>query len=116
MQEVSALCDRVIVINKGEIVADDSLTNLMQTQNRNVVLVVEFEGFENEEELRLVAGVADVKKVSKGVFQVTAKEGADIRPEIFRFAADRKLSLIGLKQEENSLENIFRELTSKQEA
>jgi len=115
MQEVSALCDRVIVINKGEIVADDSLASLMQLQKREVVLFVEFEGFENEEALRSIEGVEDVKKVSRSAFQITVKEGMDVRPEIFRFAADQKLSLLGLRQEENSLENIFRELTSRQE-
>jgi ABC-2 type transport system ATP-binding protein len=49
-------------------------------------------------------------------FRVVAKDGIDLRPEIFRFAADNNLSLIGLKQEESSLENIFRELTSPNEA
>jgi ABC-2 type transport system ATP-binding protein len=116
MQEVSALCDRVIVINKGQIVADDSLSNLMQFQKRSAVLVVEFDGFDNEAALRTIEGVEDVTKTGRSTFQITAKEGVDIRPEVFRFAADQKLSLLGLKQEENSLENIFRELTSKKEA
>jgi len=116
MQEVSALCDRVLVINKGQIVADDSLINLMHLQSKSAVLVVEFEGFEDEEALRGIEGVAEVRKINRSTFNIIAKAGMDIRPEIFRFAADRKLSLLGLKQEESSLENIFRELTSKQEA
>ena len=116
MQEVSALCDRVIVIDKGRIVADDSLNNLLQQQKRSVVLVVEFEGFDNETDLRSIEGVLAVKKAGASTFHIQAKDGVDVRPEIFRFAADRKLSLLGLKQEEDSLENIFRELTSKQEA
>jgi ABC-2 type transport system ATP-binding protein len=116
MQEVSALCDRVIVINKGELVADDSLSNLMKLQNKSISLVVEFEGVVNEHDLSTVAGVEKVVLIEGSKFRVYAKEGADVRPEIFRFAADRKLSLLGLKQEEGSLENIFRELTAKQEA
>jgi ABC-2 type transport system ATP-binding protein len=113
MQEVSALCDRVIVINKGQIVADDSLSNLMNLQKKATVLIVEFEGFESEEELKSIDGIEEVKKTGRSTFQIVAKDGMDVRPEIFRFAADRKLSLVGLKQEESSLENIFRELTSQ---
>jgi ABC-2 type transport system ATP-binding protein len=114
MQEVSALCDRVIVINKGEIVADDSLTNLLQLQSKSVVLVVEFEGFDNTDALAEIEGVLQVEKIQPFVFKITAHQGVDVRPHIFRFAADRKLSLLGLKQEEGSLENVFRELTAKQ--
>lgn len=116
MQEVSALCDRVIVINKGELVADDSLSNLMKLQGKSVSLVVEFEGEVNESELNSVSGVDKVVRMDASKFRIYPKAGADIRPEVFRFAADRKLSLLGLKQEEGSLENIFRELTVKQEA
>jgi ABC-2 type transport system ATP-binding protein len=116
MQEVSALCDRVIVINKGALVADDSLTNLMKLQSKTVSLVVEFEGNVNEHELAAISGVDNVVKLDGGKFRIHPNTDADVRPEIFRFAADRKLSLLGLKQEEGSLENIFRELTAKQEA
>ncbi len=116
MQEVSALCDRVIVINKGELVADDSLSNLMKLQGKSVSLVVEFEGIVDELELSKISGVDKVVKLDNSKFRIYASEGVDVRPEVFRFAADRKLSLLGLKQEEGSLENIFRELTAKQEA
>lgn len=116
MQEVSALCDRVIVINKGELVADDSLFNLMKLQGKSISLVVEFEGEVNESELNKISGVEKVVRIDASKVRIYPKEGSDIRPEVFRFAADRKLSLLGLKQEEGSLENIFRELTAKQEA
>ena len=116
MQEVSALCDRVIVINKGELVADESLANLMKLQNKTVSLVVEFEGNVSEAELVAIPGIDRVVKIEDGKFRIHPKQDADVRPEIFRFAADHKLSLLGLKQEEGSLENIFRELTAKQEA
>lgn len=116
MQEVSALCDRVIVINKGELVADDSLSNLMKLQGKHVSLVVEFEGVVDEHDLRKISDVDKVVQLEGSKFRIYAREGADVRPEIFRFAADRKLSLLGLRQEEGSLENIFRELTAKQEA
>jgi ABC-2 type transport system ATP-binding protein len=116
MQEVSALCNRVIVINQGEIVADDQLSNLMKGQQSDTVVIVEFEGNVSLQDLRGLHGVKSVEVLSNSHFKIKAHAGVDLRPEIFRFAADQKLSLIGLKQEENSLENIFRELTSLQGA
>ena len=115
MQEVQALCDRVIVINKGEIVADDSLSNLLQKQGRTVALIVEFESSVSVDQINKIAGVERCNLIEGFKFRVIAKDAVDLRPEIFRFAADNNLSLIGLKQEESSLENIFRELTSPNE-
>lgn len=116
MQEVSALCSRVIVINRGEIVADDQLSNLMKVQSHDTIVIAEFEGNVSVEDLRVLTGVKGVEVLGSSHFKITAHAGMDLRPEIFRFAADRKLSLLGLKQEETSLENIFRELTSTHEA
>lgn len=112
MQEVQAICDRVIVINQGEIVADDKVANLLKRKS-HVHVVVEFEGEVNESELMALEGVETVACLKKGVYRLAAREGADLRPEVFRLAADRNLSLIGLRQEENSLEEIFRSLTAK---
>lgn len=112
MQEVSALCDRVVVINKGVIVANDSLSHLLARQGSDVVLLVEFEGNVTAADLRALDRVKEVEEVRAGCFRITA--AADIRQEVFRFAADRQLSLIGLRQEENTLENIFKELTVHQ--
>lgn len=116
MQEVSALCNRVIVINKGEIVADDQLSNLMKNQKAETIIIAEFEGQVSAQDLAALPGTKKVEILNANQFKITAQSGIDLRPEIFRFAADRKLSLLGLKQEESSLENIFRELTSTQEA
>ncbi len=112
MQEVQALCSRVVVINRGEIVADDSLESLLTSQTGTAAIVVEFEGVVEADQLRALTGVESVIMLEKGKFNVQPLAGYDVRPELFRFAADQKLSLIGLKQEENTLENIFRELTA----
>jgi len=114
MQEVQALCDRVIVINKGEIVADDKLERILQTQGNTVAIVVQFEGDVNPNQLKLLPGVREVEALEGFKYKVFSEGNIDLRPEIFRFAADNNLSLIGLKQEENSLENIFRDLTLTQ--
>lgn len=112
MQEVSALCSRVIVINRGEIVADDQLSSLMKNQESENVVMVEFEGEVSIQDLRGLEGIKTVEALGASQFKISAQKGIDLRPVIFRFAADHKLSLIGLKQQESSLENIFRDLTS----
>jgi len=111
MQEVQAICDRVIVIHKGEIVADDYVANLLAKKTSSVILA-EFEGGITIESLKEISGVASVQEIGNQKFRITAAGNTDLRAEIFRFAAEKNLSLIGLKQEENSLENIFKELTT----
>ena len=112
MQEVQALCDRVVVINRGKLVANDTLPNLLKNQSGSTALIIEFEGGVSLDELKSIAGVLSVEDVGNFKFRITGAPGIDLRPEIFRFAADRHLSLLGLKQEEGSLEGIFRELTA----
>ncbi len=112
MQEVQALCDRVVVINRGKIVANDTLPNLLKNQSGQSALLIEFEGGVTCEEIKSIAGVDEVEEVANFKFRVTGAPGIDLRPEIFRFAAERHLSLLGLKQEEGSLEGIFKELTA----
>jgi ABC-2 type transport system ATP-binding protein len=112
MQEVQALCDRVIVINKGEIVADDLLSNLLTPKGGSVAVIAEFGSTVETGLLSQLNGIAKVERLSQGIYRIEAEPAVDIRPAIFRFAADQNLSLLGLKQEENSLEAVFRELTS----
>lgn len=112
MQEVQAICERVIVINKGEIVANDSLENLLSAKDNTAIVVVEFETAVDTAELKKLSGVSELITAGANRYRIVSNPGVDIRPEIFRFAADRNLSLIGLKQEETSLENVFRELTA----
>jgi ABC-2 type transport system ATP-binding protein len=112
MQEVQALCDRVIVLNKGEIVADDTLDNLVKQRKGNASVVVEFDGgVVTTSHLLALKGVQEVTQPEGMKFRIVAGQGIDIRPEIFRFATDNNLSLIGLKLEENTLEEVFRQLT-----
>jgi len=116
MQEVQALCDRVIIIHHGQLVADDRLENILKRKKGQSVLVVEFEGLVALSDLKSIQGVERVEEMTPTQFRITAYPGFDLRPEVFRFAADKGLSLVGLKNEENSLENIFKELTASGEA
>ena len=109
MQEVQALCERVIVINQGSIVADDKLANLTRKGNR--FLIVEFADDLSEEILKEIQGVTAVKRIDAKKFRISTGSDFDIRPVLVRFAADHNLSLVGLTQEENSLESVFSQLT-----
>lgn len=109
MQEVQAMCDRVIVINRGEIVADSQLSTLLKGQAEHDVLVVEFKEQIAIAETQAWNAIDVVQDGNK--FRVKAIKGDDIRPRILRYAADHNLSLVSLQQEENSLEEIFRQLT-----
>jgi ABC-2 type transport system ATP-binding protein len=111
MQEVQALCERVVVINKGQIVANDRLENLLAQKGTRASIIVEFESPVDTADIQMLPGVSELVPLGANRYRIHVGDVADIRPEIFRFAADKNLSLIGLRQEENSLENIFRELT-----
>ncbi len=114
MQEVEALCDRVVVINRGRIVADDRLDNLVHARRGDPVLIVELDRALDVAALATIpaiAGILPLAEEGKFKYKVTSAGQVDVRAEIFRFAADHHLSLLGLREEENSLEAIFRELT-----
>jgi ABC-2 type transport system ATP-binding protein len=114
MQEVEALCDRVIVINQGNIIADDKLEKLISGNSKSEIIIVEFDQPIEISLLQSIEGVEEVISIEGNLYKLKSKENVDIRPSVFRFAADKKLSLLGLKQQDRSLESIFRELTKKE--
>ena len=91
LQEVEALCDRVVVINKGKIVADDRLTNLLQSAAN--YLLVEFADNVVKQDLMQIEGVEQVRQLENFRFQITAAQGKDIRPIIVTWAVQKNLSL-----------------------
>jgi ABC-2 type transport system ATP-binding protein len=111
MQEVEAICDRVILINRGSIVADDSLPNLMKCTTGQVIIVAEFETDIDPEMLRLIPGVEGLKAIGPRIYEIKSAANTELRAAIFRFAADKNLALVGLRQTETSLESVFQELT-----
>ncbi|RRB04185.1 gliding motility-associated ABC transporter ATP-binding subunit GldA [Larkinella rosea] len=117
MQEVEALCDRVIIINRGRIVADGLLNQLRETSDGSVVVVAEFEQDLGDETVLLngIPGVRHVEVLDENRYRLTADKGTDLRAAVFRLAADKNLTLVGLKQQESSLEGIFKELTMNNE-
>ncbi|GAB3534801.1 gliding motility-associated ABC transporter ATP-binding subunit GldA [Pontibacter brevis] len=111
MQEVAAICDRVVIINRGKLVADSDVESLQADQIREKVTLVEFEQPVEVEVLQTIPGVLRVVPAQGHTYRVTSRTDADIRASVFRIAAERNWPLVGLRQEENSLEKIFQQLT-----
>lgn len=112
MQEVEAVCNRAIIINKGKIVADGSTSELSEMQSHDVV-IVEFETPTTEKLLLSIPGVVKASKVTELLWKLEAKQGIDIRPKINKFAVENNLTLLSLHREEYKLEQVFQELTGK---
>ena len=113
MQEVQALCDRVILINQGSIVADASLDEILHAGLQRASLLAEFADAVDINYFMNVNGVTEVQEISPAKYRLFFEQGKDIRPDLFRLAADKQLTLLGLRLEEQSLENVFAALTGK---
>jgi ABC-2 type transport system ATP-binding protein len=111
LQEVEAICDRVIIINKGKIVADDKLANLHQRSTSSIVRVQFKEALE-QEWLRRLAGVKSVNKIDTYTWSIETDDAEKVRIELKRLERDNNLDIVSLQSESQSLEDIFRTLTS----
>jgi len=112
MQEVEAICNRVIIINKGVVVADgpiDHLKNGRFAQKQTVL--IEFDKMPDMDLLRKVPGLIKVEQIKPNTFIAEAEGEKDLRPSFFNFAVQNKLVLLTLKEQQQSLENVFQELT-----
>jgi ABC-2 type transport system ATP-binding protein len=110
MQEVEAICDRVIIIDKGHIVADKKLDNLISADKEQVIEVE----FDKKAEEDLIAQIPHIKsfKNSQGFsWELTFVSDKDMRPTVFDFAYDNGLKTLQLNQKNKNLEAVFREIT-----
>lgn len=110
MQEVESMCNRVIIINKGRIVANDSINALQQQSSKDLTIVVEFKNEVKENMLRNIKGVKQVKQKGKR-YLLTSSE--DVREQISLTAASQGWVLLSMSIEEDSLEEVFQKLTGK---
>lgn len=108
MQEVEAICDRVIIISKGEIVADDQAGNLQSQTQQTIYL--EVEGVLTRNMLKAIEGVKKVEQVGAG-WLIEAHGAADLRINIAKYMKDKDLLVITIRKEELSLEEVFKKLT-----
>ena len=109
MQEVEAMCDRVIIINKGEVVADKYLKDLRDGQEQ--IVIVEFDYRVEDAFLLKLPKVSSVKNTHDFIYEITFSTKEDMRSHVFDFAHDNDLKILQLNQKNTSLESLFRELT-----
>ena len=110
MQEVEAMCDRVIIINKGEIVANKKLTELRDGQEQTVI--VEFDYRVEDAFLLKLPNAKSVKNTHDFIYEIIFSTKEDMRSHVFDFAHDNELKILQLNQKNASLESMFRELTA----
>ena len=113
MQEVEAICDRVIIIDHGKIVTDkkiDRLTSVSQEQ----IIDVEFDLTVTNELVRTIPGLASAVNVGENLWELTFESDYDMRPIVFDFAQENGLKTLQLNLKNKNLESLFREVTSKE--
>ncbi len=114
MQEVEAICDNVIIINKGRIIANDTVENIQQiTKEEFVKIEVEFDKEVTVDMLMSIPGVEKAMHIKGFKWILTGKSDKDLRPKIFNFAVANELTVLSLHKQEKSLEEIFQLLTTK---
>jgi len=112
MQEVEAICDRVIIIDKGRIVADEEPEKISSHNVESIqTLVVEFNKKISPDLLHSVPGIGQVVNTQANTWLIQALTGKDIREEIFEFAVKNGLKVLLMQIKEKKLEDVFRELT-----
>lgn len=110
MQEVEAICDKVIIINKGEIVANDDTKRLQQNTTKQII-TVEFDKSITGAILKTILGVEEVKFINGNSWQLSSTSKDDVRKAIFDFAVANNYSVLTLNKEEQKMEDVFKELT-----
>ena len=112
MQEVEAICDRVIIINNGKIVTDKKLDKLISTDKEQVI-EVEFDYKIEEEAIAKMPHLKSYQNTHDMVWELTFLADKDMRPTVFDFAHDNGLKTLQLNQKNKNLETIFREITKE---
>ena len=119
LPEVQAVCDKIVVINNGKIVADDTADNLSKTLSGDYRLTMRIEGSQREvlallEQIPDISEVRALRETEKNVseYELTPKAGKDVRREVFKRLAERRLPILLMRESDLSLEEIFLKLTT----
>ena len=112
MQEAEAVCDRIIIIDKGVIVADEDKNNIYSKINQGKQIIkVSFDRKISDNELLSIPNVSNARLTDKDFWLLESDSAEDIRPAVFSFAVKNNLTVLSLQKEENNLEEVFRHLT-----
>lgn len=116
MQEVQALCDRVIIINQGNMVANDTIEMLQSNVSKEKQITITFAKKVNEKQLKACAPINLIKNLGENSYLVTTQSAEDIRPAIFHFAVKQENILLEMHQKVSTIEDVFQEVTNYSEA
>jgi len=109
MQEIQALCDRVIIINQGNLIANTSIEDIEQSDKSTYKINLEVDGDLDIKDLKLKIQAIDIVRENNNYFTMEAK--SDIRKELFKYCVDNDLAMLTLNMEKQSLEAVFQALT-----
>ncbi|HNQ61177.1 MAG TPA: gliding motility-associated ABC transporter ATP-binding subunit GldA [Bacteroidia bacterium] len=113
MQEVEAICDRVIIINHGKIVADGSTESLNTGNKAADIILVEFDKPADKNSILQINGISSAENISGNNWKISAQAGSDARATLFRYAVENDIGILSLQKQEQKLEDIFQQLTMK---
>ncbi|MCB0430371.1 MAG: gliding motility-associated ABC transporter ATP-binding subunit GldA [Flavobacteriales bacterium] len=111
MQEVEAMCDRVIIINRGKIVADKPASDLKEGLGKGQVVTIEFEAEISVDALQALPGISAIHSETTRRYRIESAAEADLRTVLFQFAVENKVTILTLQKEEIKLEEVFQQLT-----
>ena len=111
LQEVQAICDRVIIISKGKIVADDSLTNLQKGKTDEHFVLISFKENISIELLQSLNEVSEIEQLQTTNFKLKTQNPESVRKQLLELSLKNNLNIVSLQSESNSLEEIFKSLT-----
>ncbi|MCB0477529.1 MAG: gliding motility-associated ABC transporter ATP-binding subunit GldA [Crocinitomicaceae bacterium] len=113
MQEVEAICDRVILIDNGRIKADDSISNIQKSSGKGQVVYVEFDTDISDKVLKSIKGVGNTRRLHGNTWLIESKDEQDIRKDISKAAQKEDNVILTMRIEEMSMEEVFKKLTKK---
>lgn len=112
LQEVEAICDRVIIINKGNIVADDKLSNLQKGKTDKHAVMVEFKETVDITTLKTIKEVTSIEQLQTTNYKLITTNPESVRKQLLELSLKNNLNIVSLQSESNTLEDIFRNLTN----
>ena len=111
MQEVEAICDRIVIINRGNLLVDKDASQIMNANSDRQIVKVEFDKPVSKTELKQIEGVSKVQELNGNEWEIISTKPEDLRVSISKFAGSKGLLVLSLQKETQKLENIFKELT-----
>lgn len=111
LQEVEAICDRVIIINKGQLVADDKLASLRRNQSATHTVKVAFKEAVETTVLEALAGINHTEAAGLHSFTLHCDDAEKVKKQVLQLAIEKNLNIVSLQSEEQSLEEVFKSLT-----